>query len=105
MRNNEELYDSDKVDAVIISTADFQHALHCIQGVNAGKDVYVEKPFANTMADARDALKVVSNSKKIVQVGTQRRSASNYIQADRFIRSGHFSHFWMNAGSIVRGAG
>ena len=90
MRNNEELYDSDKVDAVIISTADFQHALHCIQGVEAGKDVYVEKPFANTMDDARDALKVVSNSDKIVQIGTQRRSAANYIQADKFIRSGGF---------------
>lgn len=90
MRNNEELYDSDKVDAVIISTADFQHALHCIQAVEAGKDVYVEKPFANRMADARDALKVVSNSSKIVQIGTQRRSAANYIQADKFIRSGRF---------------
>jgi predicted dehydrogenase len=90
MRNNEELYDSDQVDAVIISTADFQHALHCIQGVEAGKDVYVEKPFANSMDDARGALKVVSNSNKIVQIGTQRRSASNYIQADRFIRSGRF---------------
>lgn len=90
MRNNEELYDSDKVDAVIISTADFQHALHCIQGVEAGKDVYVEKPFANTMADAREALKVVSDSNKIVQIGTQRRSAANYIEADKFIKSGRF---------------
>ncbi len=90
MRNNEELYDSNKVDAVIISTADFQHALHCIQAVEAGKDVYVEKPFANRMADARDALKIVSNSSKIVQIGTQRRSAANYIQADKFIRSGRF---------------
>ncbi len=90
MRNNEELYDSDKVDAVIISTADFQHALHCIQGVEAGKDVYVEKPFANTMDDARNALKVVTHSDKIVQIGTQRRSAANYIQADRYIRSGRF---------------
>lgn len=90
MRNNEELYDSDKVDAVIISTADFQHALHCIQAVEAGKDVYVEKPFANRMADARDALKIVSNSSKIVQIGTQRRSAANYIQADKFIRSERF---------------
>jgi len=90
MRNNEELYASEKTDAVIISTADFQHARHCIQAVKAGKDVYVEKPFANTMEDARAALKTVENSQKIVQIGTQRRSASNYIQADRFIRSGQF---------------
>jgi predicted dehydrogenase len=92
MRNNEEMYDSGKVDAVIISTADFQHALHCIQAVKAGCDVYVEKPFANTMADAREALKTVEDSDKIVQIGTQRRSAPNYIRANEFIRSGQFGN-------------
>ncbi len=92
MGNNEELYASAKVDAVIISTADFQHALHCIQGVEAGCDVYVEKPFANTMEDARAALKTVENSDKIVQIGTQRRSAPNYIKANEFIRSGRFGN-------------
>jgi len=90
IRNNEELYDSGLVDAVIISTADFQHALHCIQAVEAGCDVYVEKPFANTMEDARAALKAVTRSDRIVQVGTQRRSAPNYIKAEAFIRSGRF---------------
>lgn len=90
MRNNEEMYDSGMADAVIISTADFQHALHCIQAVEAGCDAYVEKPFANTMEDARAALKAVRKSKKIVQIGTQRRSAANYIQANNFIRSGRF---------------
>jgi predicted dehydrogenase len=90
MRNIEELYDSGMVDAVIISTADFQHALHCIQAVEAGCDAYVEKPFASRMKDARTALKTVEASGKIVQVGTQRRSAQNYIQANNFIRSGRF---------------
>jgi len=89
-RNNEELYGSGKVDAVIISTADFQHALHCIQAVEAGCDAYVEKPFANTGEDARASLKAVQKSNRIVQIGTQRRSAPNYIQADKFIRSGRF---------------
>ena len=88
--NNEELYDSGTVDAVIISTADFQHAFHCIQAVEAGCDAYVEKPFANTMADNRAALKAVRKSKKIVQIGTQRRSAANYMNANRFIKSGRF---------------
>lgn len=90
MRNNEELYESGKVDAVIISTADFQHARHCIQAVKSGMDAYVEKPFANTMEDARDAREAVNLSNKIVQIGTQRRSARNYQQADNFIRSGKF---------------
>ncbi|MDH5384497.1 MAG: Gfo/Idh/MocA family oxidoreductase [Candidatus Aminicenantes bacterium] len=90
MRNNEELYESGRVDAVIISTADFQHALHCIEAVKADCDVYVEKPFANTMEDAKAALQAVENSDRIVQTGTQRRSAQNYIQANEFIRSGRF---------------
>jgi len=89
-RNNEELYDRKDVDAVIIATADFQHAVHCMDAVRAGRHAYVEKPFANTMQDARDVLKTVSNTKMIVQVGTQRRSAPNYHAANELIRSGKF---------------
>ncbi len=55
-RNNEELYEKAKPDGVIISTADFQHASHLAQAVNAGCDAYCEKPFAETMQDARAAL-------------------------------------------------
>ena len=56
-RNNEELYDKKLVDAVFISTADFQHALHAIEAVKAGCDAYVEKPFAETMEDNRARIK------------------------------------------------
>ncbi len=90
MRNNEELYDSGMVDAVVISTADFQHALHAIEAVEAGCDVYVEKPFANTMDDANLALERITASDRVLQVGTQRRSASNYMAANEYIRSGKF---------------
>lgn len=89
-RNNEELYDRKDVDAVIISTADFQHALHCKQAVEAGRDAYVEKPFAETMDDARAARGAVEKSGKIVQIGSQRRSGANYHAANDFIRSGKF---------------
>lgn len=89
-RNNEELYDRKDVDAVIISTADFQHALHCKQAVEAGRDAYVEKPFAETMDDARAARAAVEKSGKIVQIGSQRRSGANYHAANDFIRSGKF---------------
>ena len=57
-RNNEELYDAKMCDAVIVATSDFQHALHCIEAVKAGCDAYVEKPFAETMEDARAAPKL-----------------------------------------------
>ena len=56
-RNNEELYEDDQVDAVIISTADFQHALHTVEAAEAKKDAYVEKPFAETMDDAIAGMK------------------------------------------------
>ena len=73
-RNNDELYDRKDVDAVIIATADFQHALHGVEAVRAGRDAYVEKPMANTMEDARAILNAVKDTRKIVQIGTQRRS-------------------------------
>ena len=94
-RNNEELYGLKGLDAVIISTADFQHALHCIEAVKAGKDAYVEKPFAETMADNRAALKAVKESGKIVQIGSQRRSGSNYTAAAEFIQQGKFGPITM----------
>ena len=81
-RNNEELYDKAKPDAVIISTADFQHALHATEAAQAGCDVYCEKPFAETMLDARAALKAVRDGKRVLQVGSQRRSGGIYQAAD-----------------------
>jgi predicted dehydrogenase len=94
-RNNEELYDRKDVDAVIVATADFQHALHGVEAVRAGRDAYVEKPLANTMADARAIRKAVKETGKIVQIGTQRRSTRVYQQAYEFIKSGKFGDIVM----------
>jgi predicted dehydrogenase len=94
-RNNEELYDMKECDAVIIATSDFQHALHTIEALNAGMDIYVEKPFAETMEDNRAALKAALASNKIIQVGSQRRSAPNYHAASDYIKSGKFGDITM----------
>jgi predicted dehydrogenase len=94
-RNNEELYEKSDVDAVIIGTADFQHALHTIEAVVAGKDAYVEKPFAETMEDNRKGRAVVERSGKIVTIGSQRRSGPNYHAAAEFIQSGKFGDIVM----------
>ncbi|MCU0472673.1 MAG: Gfo/Idh/MocA family oxidoreductase [Bacteroidales bacterium] len=94
-RNNDELYSGKDTDAVILSTADFQHALLCAEAVRAGRDVYCEKPFAETMADAREARKAVEETGKIVQIGSQRRSAPNYIAANEYIKSGKFGKIVM----------
>ena len=94
-RNNEELYSKKLVDAVFVSTADFQHARHAIEAVNAGCDAYVEKPFAETMEDNRAALKAIKATDRIVQIGSQRRSGANYHAANEFIRSGKFGPITM----------
>jgi len=94
-RNNEEMYDKKLVDAVFVSTADFQHALHAIEAVKAGCDVYCEKPFAETMEDNRAALKAIKSTDRIVQIGSQRRSGYNYHAANEFIRSGKFGPITM----------
>jgi predicted dehydrogenase len=95
VRNNDELYARKDVDAVIIATADFQHARHGIEAVNAGRDAYVEKPTAHTMEDARLFLAAVKKSGKIVQVGTQRRSTPSYQKAAEYIKSGKFGDIVM----------
>ncbi|KUO60212.1 oxidoreductase [bacterium BRH_c32] len=93
--NNDELYNDKDIDAVIISTADFQHAIHAIEAANNKKDAYVEKPFAETMEDNRNALKAVKESGIILQIGSQRRSGSNYHAANDFIKSGKFGDIKM----------
>ncbi len=95
VRNNDELYARKDVDAVLIATADFQHALHGVEAVTAGRDAYVEKPTAHTMDDARRFLAAVRQTGKIVQVGTQRRSAPSYQKAAEYIQSGKFGDIVM----------
>ncbi|GAB2697143.1 hypothetical protein GCM10027037_21430 [Mucilaginibacter koreensis] len=94
-RNNDELYNLKDVDAVIISSPDFAHASHAIEAVNHKKDVYCEKPFAETMEDNRAALKAVKASKQILQIGSQRRSGQNYQAAADFIKEGKFGNITM----------
>lgn len=95
VRNNDELYARKDVDAVLIATADFQHALHGVEAVNAGRDAYVEKPTAHTMEDARAFRAAVHKTGKIVQVGTQRRSTPSYQKAAEYIQSGKFGDIVM----------
>lgn len=94
-RNNDELYERKDIDAVIISTADFQHALHLAEAARAKKDAYCEKPFAETLDDAKEALKACKENNIIVQIGSQRRSGANYIAANEYIKSGKFGDIVM----------
>ena len=94
-RNNEELYADKNIDAVVISTADFQHAMHAKEAAEAGRHIYCEKPFAETMWDNREARKAIERAGVVFQMGSQRRSAPNYHAANDYIRSGRFGDIVM----------
>jgi predicted dehydrogenase len=70
----EEMLALKDVDAVIISTADFQHAPILKLVAEAGKDAYCEKPMANVLEEAKAAREAVRSRNLIVQIGTQHRS-------------------------------
>jgi predicted dehydrogenase len=84
----EELLALKDVDAVIISTGDFQHAPILKLAVEAGKDAYCEKPFANVLADAKAARDAVAKTDAIVQIGTQHRSEPYQVAVKHLIGTG-----------------
>jgi predicted dehydrogenase len=66
---SEEMLAGKDIDGVMIATGDFQHAKLCAEVVRAGKDCYVEKPFANVLSEAKETREAVKASKQVVQVG------------------------------------
>ncbi|HWD18397.1 MAG TPA: Gfo/Idh/MocA family oxidoreductase [Verrucomicrobiae bacterium] len=76
------------VDFVLIATPDHWHALPMVMAAQAGKDVYVEKPLAKTIAEGRAMLEASQRHNRIVQMGSQWRSAPHIIEATEIIRSG-----------------
>ena len=85
---SEEMLALKDIDGVMIATGDFQHAKLCTEVVRAGKDCYVEKPFANVLAEAKEARDTVRQSRQIVQMGTQHRSQLYPLAVRDLIRSG-----------------
>lgn len=84
----QEILGSRDIDAVIIAAPDHTHSRMLKEAVEAGKDVYCEKPMGTDLAEARAAFLAVKRSKQIVQIGTQRRSEGAYIEAARLFREG-----------------
>jgi predicted dehydrogenase len=85
---SEEMLEQKDIDGVMIATGDFQHARLCAEVVKAGKDCYVEKPFANVLSEAIETRDLVKKSKQIVQVGTQHRSQPYPLAVRDIVRSG-----------------
>ncbi len=82
------LLDNKDIDAVIIGTPDHWHAYIMIAACQAGKDVYVEKPLANSIGECDLMVKAVRKYNKVVQVGQQQRSGDHWQTAMDYIKSG-----------------
>ncbi len=84
-----ELLDSKDVDAVVVATPDHWHALPSIHACQAGKDVYCEKPLTLTISEGRVMVDAARKYGRVVQTGSQQRSAPANEFACRLIREGH----------------
>ncbi|MBG0859333.1 MAG: Gfo/Idh/MocA family oxidoreductase, partial [Bacteroidales bacterium] len=82
------MLENKSIDAVCIATPDHWHALQTIHSVEAGKDVYVEKPLSKTIREGRAMINAAKNSKQVVTVGLNRRGASTFQRLAKEIPAG-----------------
>ncbi len=83
------LLEDKAIDAVIVGTPDHWHCLITTAACAAGKDVYVEKPLANSIAECDAMVTAARKYKRVVQVGQQQRSGPHWQEAMAFIKAGH----------------
>src|SRR5208283_183864 len=77
------------LDIVLVATPDHWHALPMIAAVEAGADVYVQKPISVDVVEGQAMVAAARKNKRVVQVGTQRRSTPHIIEArDTIIKEG-----------------
>jgi predicted dehydrogenase len=94
--------DNRDVDAVTIAVPDHWHALMMISAVEAGKDVYVEKPISHNIAEGRAMIAAARRHNRIVQVGTQTRSDEVAAKAVRFLQDGGLGRVYMGKTVVYR---
>ncbi len=83
-----EVFDDKSVDIVTVATPNHWHSLAAIWAVQAGKDVYLEKPVSHNVSEGRRVVEAARKYKKIVQTGTQSRSNPGMQEAMKFVQDG-----------------
>ena len=88
----QDLLDRKDIDAVGIETPDHWHALISIDALDAGKDIYLQKPLAYTITEGLAVQTAVRHNGRILQMGSQQRSSAEFQQAIRLVRGGALGH-------------
>ena len=83
-----EVLDDRDVDAVVIATPDHWHAPMTVQAIQAGKDVYVEKPVTHNLEEGEQLLAVAEGSEQVIATGTQQRSWDHFLEAKGLVEKG-----------------
>ncbi|MCA9136586.1 MAG: Gfo/Idh/MocA family oxidoreductase [Planctomycetales bacterium] len=94
---------ADKADAIVIATADHNHAPAAIRGINAGLHCYCEKPLTHTVHEARVIAEAAKRKGVATQMGTQIHAGNNYRRVVEIIRAGTIGdvsevHVWVGKG-------
>lgn len=97
-----ELLERDDIDAVIIATPDHWHATIAIAAMNAGKDVYLEKPMTKTVAEAKEVDAVRQKTNRVLQVGSQTTSSDQWWKVKEVMQKGMIGKLIMSQGSYHR---
>src|SRR5690606_36965262 len=97
-----EVLDDPNVDAVIIATPDHWHTKIAIEAMEAGKDVYCEKPLSLTIEQALECRDAVKRTGRTLQVGPQATSGDLYWKAQQAIREGRIGKIVWSQGSYCR---
>src|SRR5918911_612858 len=109
-RDFRQVLDRKDVDAVLVATPDHWHAIPTVLACQAGKDVYVEKPLAHNIKEGRAMVAAARKYNRVVQTGTQHRSAKHYREVARIVQSGElgkvrFVRVWNYTNAHPRGIG
>ncbi|MBI5773960.1 MAG: Gfo/Idh/MocA family oxidoreductase [Verrucomicrobia bacterium] len=83
-----QMLEKEKLDVVSIATPNHWHALAAIWAIQAGKDVYCEKPVSNNVWEGRKIVEAARKYNRIVQTGTQSRSSRNIAEAVKMVQGG-----------------
>ncbi|MBZ5594628.1 MAG: Gfo/Idh/MocA family oxidoreductase [Acidobacteriia bacterium] len=97
-----EVLNRSDVDAVIVATPDHWHARIALEAMAKGKDVYLEKPMCYTIEQARELVKAVSETQRVVQIGSQTCSADHWWKTRELIAQGAIGQMIMSQGSYHR---